>query len=263
MIERIQEDYSGKGELFMPESRHIQLASQVEAELLSQIRSGKYRTARRLPPELQLAQELSVSRTAVRDALSIMEQEGYVSRRRGTGTIINRHVVNVAVRFDGEEEFLRIVEKSGYAPAVRFLGAEIAPAGDAVAGWLKLTPGSEVLAVGRVITADGIPVIYCMDYIPAQLLRSRDYTERDLREPIFDFLRQFCGIEGCMDLTELHARNAPQLVADALELEPGTAVLNFDEVWYDFDGNPILYADEFYREGMITHTILRKRQEKY
>lgn len=247
----------------MPENRPAQLASQVKTQLLHEIETGKYATARRLPPELELARELNVSRTAIRDALSAMEQEGYVSRRRGTGTIINRHVVNVAVRFDGEEEFLRIVEKSGYTPGIRFLGAQVIPAEERITRRLSITPDSEVLLVGRIITADGTPVILCMDYIPMQLVRSRSYTEEDLKVPIFDFLNRFCSVEGCMDLTELHARNATEKVADALEIPVGTAVLNFDEIWYDFDGVPILYADEYYREGLITHTILRKRQEKY
>lgn len=247
----------------MPESKHAQLASQVKTQLLQEIRNGKYRSAHRLPPELQLAEALGVSRTAIRDALSAMEQEGYISRRRGTGTLINRHVVNVAVRFDGEEEFLKIVEKSGYAPEINFLGFEEMEADALVANRLHISVGSKVLSVGRIVTADGTPVIYCIDYIPMQLLRRHDYSENDLKKPIFDFLRDYCGTDGSMDLTELHARNAEEPVASALDITPGTAVLNFDEVWYDFDGAPILYAVEYYREGMITHTILRKRQEKY
>lgn len=247
----------------MQENKSEQLASQVKTLLLNEIQSGKYQTAHRLPPETQLAVEMNVSRTAIRDALSVMEQDGYVSRRRGTGTIINRHVVNVAVRFDGEKEFLKIVENGGYTPGGRFLSADVLPADARIAGQLSIAPGSEVIAVGRIVTADGTPLIYCTDYIPMYLVKNKNYTENDLKNPIFDFLRNFCGTEGCMDLTGIHARNADGDVAALLEIEPGTAVLNFDEVWYDFDGTPILYADEYYREGMITHTILRKRKEKY
>ena len=247
----------------MPEIRQEQLASQVKSQLLQEIRSGKYRSAYRLPPEVQLAQELNVSRTAIRDALSAMEQDGYISRRRGTGTLINRHVTAVAMRFDGEEEFLKIVEKSGYCPGVRFLGVETVPASPEIARRLSVQPGTPVLAVERVITGDGVPVIYCMDYIPASLIQDHSYTAEDLKKPIFSFLRDFCSIEGYMDLTDLHAANANEKLAELLELEQGTALLRFDEVWYDFEGMPILYALEYYREGMITHTILRKRHEKY
>jgi len=246
----------------MADQKPLQLASQVKVQLLQEIQRGKYSSAHRLPPETQLAEELHVSRTVIRDALSAMEQDGYISRRRGTGTLINRHVVNVAVRFDVEGEFMQIVRKAGYTPGTRFLCSSVVPAEPRVASQLSIEPGCDVIAVGRVITADGTPVIYCVDYIPTQLLRSTDYTEDDLKQPIFDFLQLFCGTNGSMDLTALHARNASEAVAAELEIAPGTAVLNFDEVWYDFDGVPILYADEYYREGIVTHTILRKRQEK-
>ena len=244
------------------DQKPLQLASQITALLLQEIQQGKYRNAQRLPPETQLAEELRVSRTVIRDALSALEQDGYISRRRGTGTLINRHVVNVAVRIDIEAEFMQIVSKAGYTPGNHFLFSRVVHADSRVAAQLSIQAGHDVIAAGRVITADGTPVIYCVDYIPLQLLRRTDYTEDDLKQPIFDFLQHFCGTNGSMDLTAIHARNASETVAAVLEITPGDAVLNFDEVWYDFDGVPILYADEYYREGIVTHTILRKRREK-
>lgn len=247
----------------MVENRPAQLASQVKTQLLQEMRSGKYKNSFRLPTEVDLADEMNVSRTAIRDALSALEQEGYISRRRGTGTIINRHVVNVAVRFDGEEEFMKIVEKSGYEPALGYLDMGMMTADEEVAGRLQVDVGTAVFSVTRVITADGIPVIYCVDYIPAAAIRDESYTAEDLKSPIFEFLSKYCGLEGAMDLTDLHAANAKGDVAERLSIPEGAAVLRFDEVWYEFGGTPILYAREFYREGMVTHTILRNRHEKY
>lgn len=247
----------------MEENKPAQLASQMKTRLLQEMRSGKYKMAYRLPTEVDLAEELRVSRTVIRDALSALEQEGYISRRRGTGTLVNRHVVNVAVRFDGEEEFKKIVEKSGYTPGLGYLDMAMAEASEEVAGRLKIDPGEKVFTVSRVITADGTPVIYCIDYIPAAYVRNENYTKEDLEAPIFDFLKNNCGLEGAMDLTDLHAANASGEVSKMLGVPEGQAVLRFDEVWYEFGGTPILYALEYYRDGMVTHTILRNRHEKY
>lgn len=247
----------------MPEDRQAQLASQVKNRLLHEMRAGKFRNSYRLPTEVDLGEQMNVSRTSIRDALSALEQEGYISRRRGSGTLINRHVVNVAVRFDSEEEFLKIVEKSGYQPALGYLDMAMTEADEEVAKRLCIDRGAAVLSVFRVITADGIPVIYCADYIPASFIRDTGYTAKDLEAPIFDFLKKFCDLEGAMDLTDLHASNASGEVAQRLAVEEGTAVLRFDEVWYEFGGMPILFAREFYRDGMVTHTILRNRREKY
>ncbi|HON42182.1 MAG TPA: winged helix-turn-helix domain-containing protein, partial [Bacillota bacterium] len=42
----------------------------------------------KLPPETVLAQQLGVSRTALREALQRLESEGYIVRRRRVGTIV-------------------------------------------------------------------------------------------------------------------------------------------------------------------------------
>ena len=238
-----------------------ELASRAANLLIAEMKTGKYKNASRLPPETSLAEELGISRTAVRDALSTLEREGFISRKRAVGTLINRHVLNVKVRIDLEAEFLRIVESAGYEPGYAYLCHEFTPADAEVAGRLRVAEGSETLVVERVVTASGTPLLLCDDYIAANLITDKSYTEEDLSKPIFDFLERFCRARGCMDLTGIHAVNADARVATALGIREGDAVLSLDEVWYNFDGEPILFAKEYYREGMLTHTILRKRIE--
>lgn len=43
----------------------------------------------KLPKEEVLAQQLGVSRNGLRDVLTVLEEEGYISRRRSKGTIVN------------------------------------------------------------------------------------------------------------------------------------------------------------------------------
>ena len=56
------------------------ISDRVVTQLLEQLRSGRYAGLDRLPAELDLAAELGVSRTVVRDALSTLERSGYVER---------------------------------------------------------------------------------------------------------------------------------------------------------------------------------------
>lgn len=235
-----------------------QLASQIAYKLLREMQYGKYRNATRLPPETELAASLGISRTAVRDALSTMEREGFVSRCRGIGTIINRHVLDVPVRIDLECEFFKIIKNAGYRPGLSTVSTQTLTAGDEVARRLSIDPENEVLAVERIVTATGTPAIRCIDYIPVSAIK-RPYDKEVLNRPIFDFLQNNCDLQCYMDLTDIHAVNADRETAAALGIEEGTAVLKLDEVWFDFDGAPLFYALEYYREGLLTHTILRKR----
>ena len=56
------------------------------ASLLEELTNGRYAQADRLPAEVDLATELGVSRTAIRDALSEMERR-LCERVRGIGTV--------------------------------------------------------------------------------------------------------------------------------------------------------------------------------
>lgn len=86
------------------------------AELLEQLRNGIWQDTDHLPPELELANRLNVSRTVVRDALSELERAGYIERVRGIGTVINRDVVNLARRMDQKFEFTQMIRARGMQP---------------------------------------------------------------------------------------------------------------------------------------------------
>ncbi|NBT79796.1 MAG: FadR family transcriptional regulator, partial [Betaproteobacteria bacterium] len=57
------------------------LYRQIADQIASLIDRGDYRHGTRLPPERNLASQLSVSRPSVREALIALEVEGYVEVR--------------------------------------------------------------------------------------------------------------------------------------------------------------------------------------
>ena len=97
-------------------SRNDRSVSSIWNELLYDIRFGRYKDADKLPPETELAAKLGISRTQLRDGLAILEQSGFITRRRRIGTVINRHVTEVSTRIDLEVEFLDMIAQAGYIP---------------------------------------------------------------------------------------------------------------------------------------------------
>jgi len=61
------------------------LYQQLAAELKSRIEQGVYLVGDKLPAERFIADEKSVSRTVVREAIIMLEVEGYVEVRKGSG----------------------------------------------------------------------------------------------------------------------------------------------------------------------------------
>ena len=68
------------------------LYQQLAAELKSRIEQGVYLVGDKLPAERFIADEKSVSRTVVREAIIMLEVEGYVEVRKGSGIhVISNH----------------------------------------------------------------------------------------------------------------------------------------------------------------------------
>lgn len=58
-------------------------------QLIALIKDGTLKPGDRLPPERKLAEDLNVSRTAIREALRSLETMGYINSKVGGGTYIN------------------------------------------------------------------------------------------------------------------------------------------------------------------------------
>lgn len=230
----------------------------IRTQLLAAMREGEYAHCDRLPRESVLSETLGISRTQLRDILASLDREGYITRRHGVGTIINRHVLGVQARMDIELEFLDMIRRSGHTPGVAFVRASNDRADDKLASQLGIAVGTPVLRIARLCTADGRPAIYCEDLVERSRLR-RPYTDAELRQPIFDFLQSVCGISSYLDLTDLRPVTADTFLADTFQVPVGTPLLNMDEVDYDIEGVPIFASREYFADGIFRHTVLRKK----
>ena len=232
--------------------------SNVQERLLYEMRFGCYKDSDRLPRESLLAEALDISRTQLRDSLAELEREGFISRRQGVGTLINRHVLKLPVRMDLEIEFMDMIRRSGRKPQEKLIK---------VGGVLSVTAAEklgigrtdEMLFVSRIVTGDGKPVIYCEDYIPRSLIKRTDYSRETLEKPIFAFLSEYCSKDAYLDVTEIRPYSASGPIAQRLGVPEGTALLYMDEIDYDFEGMPVMYSRQFYVDGIITHNVVRRK----
>lgn len=229
----------------------------IQELLLYEMRAGRFSECDRLPRESVLAPMLNISRTQLRDSLAELEREGFISRKQGLGTIINRHVLGVPVRMDLEIEFMDMVRRSGKAPSEKLESVNTVLSAPAAAK-LKIGKTDKMLMVSRIVTADSKPVIYCEDYIPRSLIQS-SYEDEVLQKPIFEFLKDCCGKDAYLDVTEIRPVSAKGLIASRLGVKEGAPLLYMDEIDYDFEGVPVMYSKQYYVDGVIAHTVVRRK----
>jgi GntR family transcriptional repressor for pyruvate dehydrogenase complex len=68
----------------------VKLSEEILTRLKEMIKSGKFGYGDKLPVEKRLAEIFGVSRTTVREALAVLEAEGWVTTKRGGGTYVKR-----------------------------------------------------------------------------------------------------------------------------------------------------------------------------
>lgn len=233
-------------------------AGAIRSQLMQEIRNGRFADCDRLPRETELAEQFGVSRTHLRDVLAQLEREGYITRRHGVGTLINRHVFQVKNRMDIETEFLDIIRLNGHEADLLEAKSWEAKATAKEAEKLRIPEGFDVLHVSRVCAADGRPAIYCEDVLDKRLIKQK-FTQDDVDEPIFHLLKKACDTYAYMDLTRLRAVAVGEDVAGILQIPVGTPILNMEEIDYDIDGNIIFYSNQYFADEFFEHTVLRKK----
>ncbi len=229
------------------------------AKLLYEIKEGIFKDKDRLPPEAALAAQFGASRTMIRDVLASLEREGFISRRQGIGTILNKHVLGVKTRMDLELEFLDMVREAGAEPSSFIEDISIVFCDETIAKKLDTKAQTPVLRVARIVSGDGVPAIFCFDYVSFQIIKEYSYSREDLEKPIFYFLEHFCNTSVYMDLSVVEAVLADEYLAKRLKVDAGTPLLKVDERGFDINGNCVLYSDEYYAGTLLQHTILRKK----
>jgi len=123
---------------------------------------------------------------------------------------------------------------------------------------LLLGPGETVLVIRKVFLADGRPAIYCVDYIPRQLI-AKPFTRDDLAPQVFSFLEQFAGERVVYYVADLVPTVAEGDTAQRLECSLGAPLLLFDEVAYNIEDKPILCCLVHHRQESLRLRIVQSR----
>jgi GntR family transcriptional regulator len=236
------------------------LTDQAKALIKQRILNAEFEEGR-IPSETDLAIELGVSRTTIRDALSRLELEGAIIRKQGAGTFVNEASLQVRIRLEEIWSYEGMLEAHGYTPTNRIVEVSTQPAPPALAAELDIAPADEVLQIKKLFLADGEPVIFAVNHIPTALITA-PYTAADFHPPISKFLSTHCQQELTYCLSEIVPLVTPNWLAEMLHLAPAkSALLAFDEVGYNQDNAPILKARSYFRDDLLRLRLIRREMQ--
>ena len=222
-------------------------------ELRSRILAGEWSPGERLPSEPELARMRLVSRSSVRAAITVLEEEGYVSRRHGSGTYVTHRP---ALAHDLGRNFgvSSLIAGTGMSPGTVEETVAALPAPPWVAEALGVDVAEPVSTLRRVRTADGRRVVDSTDWCRVEHLGP---SEMPTEGSVYAALAER-GLAVAHGVAQLTPGNADGEVARRLDVPRGTLLLTIDQVDSTADGVIVLVSREHHVADAFTFSVLRR-----
>lgn len=154
----------------------------VYSRIADSIRSRALVPGALLPRETELCIALGVSRTVVREALMLLEEDGLITTKRGVGRFVADSLP--PQKLDEFRPLEDLLMGSGAALSVEVVEFTLQPVTDFVSEQLKLAPDAEFWFRECIVTKDGEKVALSQEYVPdeATLARLNGDVSQTLRE---------------------------------------------------------------------------------
>jgi GntR family transcriptional regulator len=200
----------------------------------------------RLPTEEELAQRFQVSRNTIREALSMLEMDGLITRRQGVGTFIEPARVPVGSRTIGFTESMRL---AGRNPGTIMASFDWEPADQNMSNILGISTGSAMGVIKRVRSLDGVPAYYQIERLPAHVI-GEEFEPESMGESLFAYLEECRGIRIWSAEFSLRATVPNPIIANILKMDSGLPLLMIEDIYRSPDKKPLLWSVNYYRSDL-------------
>lgn len=227
------------------------LHKQAEDILRKMITRQEYLKGKLLPPEVQLSQQLCISRNTLRQAINKLVYEGLLLRKKGYGTVVARNgFLSGAknwVSFSKEMQALGIKVKNFELHVSR------KSTNEDVSAFFNITNGDNVMVLERLRGNESAPFVYFISYFNPNIGLTGD--ESYGTTPLYEILEKEHDIIAKTSKEEISAILADDFIAKKLSMEKDDPVLLRKRLVYDINDNPIEYNIGYYKADSFTYII--------
>jgi GntR family transcriptional regulator len=234
-------------------------------QLRAMIQSGELLAGAQLPSEPELAKTLNISRSTLRAALSYLENEGSILRRRGVGTFVadrrslyNNLNINCGVT--------QIIKATGAVAGTSEIQFDVQPASRRLEECLRVPLGTPTIIIERVRTADKKPVSISVDHLAVSRVagkagvdesieRLRAYLEA--HQSIYEYVEQELDLAIAHATAWLRPMIADTNMARTLGVPLHSPILYLEQIDYDLEGTPLLLTDEYFAGDSFIFSVHR------
>ena len=203
--------------------------------LTQMIETGQLPAGAQLPPEDELARNLGISRSTLREALGHLETRGLIARRQGIGTFVS---IPTGPGFFGGLERLEPFRDLALTAGVKHAGVEktigTMTATPELAAILNSDRGVDLVRVQTIEAIDDIRCMYFDDYFINT--GGLDEKLRSYKGSVLTYMFDECGPPLSHTRSEIFAIAANADVAGKLDIKIGSPVFHMEETYFAATG---------------------------
>lgn len=207
------------GEILV-EQHMFTLYQKMVNEIIKKIEGGQLEAGSKLPSEMQLGQQFNVSRITVRRALSELEEKGYILKRQGQGSFVQR-------RSDDNSEFEYVdnpsqeIRKSGYRVTIKLISFQLIVDGSEgdVRTVFGIDKNAYLYKISQLYLANDRPILFKDTYLPFNSFPMISVNEIQNKEIVI-FLANKYNLNSKQLHHEINANVASEEMPHYQELQP-------------------------------------------
>jgi GntR family transcriptional regulator len=195
-----------------------------------------------IPSERQLSAELGVSRLTLRAALDELAREGYLVRRRGSGTYVQHPKISQELTITSFSDDMR---RRGMIPGSRTLSMTTILAGARLGRSLNVSPSEQIVVVKRLRLADGESMAIETLHIPEALVPG--LTPKALTGSFYDLLRDRYGVQIAEGIQAIEPTVTNEEESEVLGVPLHSPAFLFERTSRDDAGRTVEFVQSVYR----------------
>lgn len=227
---------------------------QVIDEIKRNVESGKYKEKEMLPSEFQLSKELKVSREVLSEALRILEEDNILIRRHGIGLFVTPQPI-MSSGIEDLNSVTAMIEESGKSAGTQYLSTEIIIPTEDEQEKFKSNKFDKLVKIERIRTADGDPVVFCIDKVPEELMPLEHLYQE---ESMFKLMKDHAQKQITHAIAHIEPVNYHERIYNILNCRPEQSLLLIKQMHYTAENEPIMYSLNYFRSDMFSFHVLRK-----
>lgn len=211
-------------------------------ELRKEITDGIYRESEKIPKERELCEIYHASKMTVKKAVDILVNEGYLTKKQGSGTYINS-----LGRMNPLTDAIHVSEPTSYTLAhkgqnvtSKILTFTVIPADKRIATHLRLNEQDFIYQIYRVRYVDGNPSCVEEVYLPINIIIG--LNREHLQHSIYEYITAELKLKPKSFHKFIYSRPSNNLEIKELRLSSNEPVTIIEQVAFLDNGTPYEYS---------------------